>query len=105
VTASPAKELMRAIRRPLVLSAISLAFLAIHHGLLRAMAHDHVAHVLLGAGNAPTDPKAAALAVSLLAVRFVSYILVPGLLLAAAAEIVAYLLVGPKRTNDEDELA
>jgi hypothetical protein len=37
-------------------------------------------------------------------VRFMSVMLVPGLLLASAAEIVAYLLVGPKRAADPDEI-
>lgn len=91
------------MRRPVVLLAISLTCLALHHVLLRAMAHGHVAHALLGAGNAPPKTGPAFVAIALVVVRFVSVIIVPGLLLAVAAEVVAYLLVGPKRTIDEDE--
>lgn len=98
----PFKTHLRANRRPVVLAIISFTFLALHHVLLRAMAHGHVAHVLLGAGNAPPPTGAAVLAIGLVAVRFVSVMLVPGLLLASAAEIVAYLLVGPKRADDPD---
>ncbi len=95
--------LVRANRRPTVLLAISVVFLALQHTLLRAMAHGHIAHVLLGVGNAPPPTGAAVLAISLLVVRFVSYIIVPGLLLAVAAELVAYVLVGPKRDGGEEE--
>ena len=79
---------------------VSALFLSAHHVLVRAMAHGHVAHALLATGNAPPPPGAAALAIGLVVVRFVTVIIVPGLVLAAGAEIVAYLLVGPKRTTD-----
>jgi hypothetical protein len=97
------RVLLRAIRRPLILGVVCLLFLLAHHLLLRAMVHGHVAHVLLGAGNAPPDPSAATLAISLVIVRFITVVIVPGLGLAAAAEIVAYFLVGPKRTEEEDD--
>jgi hypothetical protein len=97
------KALIRANRRPVVLAVVSFACLAIHHGLLRAMAHGHVAHVLLGAGNGPPPTGAAALAIALVVARFVTVMLVPGFLLAAAAEIVAYLLVGPKGASEADD--
>ena len=85
---------------------LSLVLLVVHHVLVRAMAHGHVAHVLLAAGNGPPPAKAAALAIGLVVARLLAVLLVPGFLLAAAAEIVAYLLVGPKHTPDlEDELA
>ncbi|MBN9160939.1 MAG: hypothetical protein BGO98_00160 [Myxococcales bacterium 68-20] len=101
--ASALRGHLRANRRPVVFTALSVACLALHHVLLRAMAHGHVAHVLLGAGNAPPPAGAAALAITLVIVRFVLVMLVPGLLLAAAAEIVAYLLVGPKGSSDLDD--
>ncbi|MBX3261917.1 MAG: hypothetical protein KIS78_34330 [Labilithrix sp.] len=94
---------LRANLRPVVLAGLSFGCLAIHHVLLRAMAHGHVAHVLLGAGNAAPPAGAAALAIALVVVRFVLVMLVPGFLLAAAAEIAAYLLVGPRRAEDLDE--
>jgi hypothetical protein len=87
----------------MVLLTVSLACLALQHVLLRSMAHGHIAHVLLGVGNAPPNARAAALAISLLGVRFVSYVIVPGLLLAVAAELVAYALVGPKRAEEDDD--
>ncbi len=98
------REIVRANRRPVVLATISLVLLVAHHVLVRAMAHGHVAHVLLGAGNAPPPTDAAVLAIALVLVRFVSVVLVPGLLLAAAAELLAYLLVGPKRDDVEPGL-
>ncbi|MBX3209942.1 MAG: hypothetical protein KF764_33235 [Labilithrix sp.] len=97
------KASLRANLRPAVLTALSFACLALHHVLLRAAAHGHVAHVLLGAGNAPPPAGAAGLAIALVVVRFILVMLVPGFLLAAAAEIVAYLLVGPKRAEDLDD--
>jgi len=97
------RALLAANRRPVVLTASSVVFLAAHHVLVRAMAHGHVAHVLLGAGNGPPPTGAAALAIALVVVRFVAVMLVPGLLLAAGAEIVAYLLVGPKRAAELDD--
>ena len=95
--------LVAANRRPVVLTVLSLVLLVAHHILVRAMAHGHVAHALLGAGNAPPPAGAAALAIGLIAVRLLAVLLVPGFLLAAAAEIVAYLLVGPKRAADLDD--
>ncbi|MDF2695621.1 MAG: hypothetical protein K0S65_4004 [Labilithrix sp.] len=92
---------LRANRRPVVLTVIAVACLALHHVLLRAMAHGHIAHVLLGAGNAPPPAGAAAIALALVVARFVVVMLVPGLLLAAAAEVVAYLLVGPPHTTPD----
>lgn len=97
------RELLRANRRPVVLSVLSIAALALHHVLLRAMAEGHAAHVLLGAGNAAPPLGAATLAVGLVVVRLVTVLLTPGLLLAAAAEVVAYLLVGPKGAGELDD--
>lgn len=82
-------------RRALVVAALSVVVLVIHLVLVRAMAHGHVAHVLLGAGNAAPPLGAAALAVSLVVVRLVALVLAPGLLLASVASLVAHVLVGP----------
>lgn len=94
---------VHANRRPVVLTTISIVCLALHYVLLRCMAHGHVAHALLGSGNGPTPAGAAILAAALILVRFVSVMLVPGFLLAAAAELVAYWLVGPTRADDLDD--
>jgi hypothetical protein len=83
---STARELLR----PIVLTAISLVVLVAQHVLLRTLAQGQGPHVLLGAGEATT------LVVALFVVRLVSYLLVPGLMLAAAAEVIAYLLIGPR---------
>lgn len=103
--AKDVKKVLAANKRPLAFLALSFACLVLHHVLLRAMAHGHVAHVLLGAGNAPPPASAAAVAISLVVVRFLTVIVVPGLLLAAAAEIAAYVLVGPTRDASDDPLA
>lgn len=95
--------LVRWNRRPLVLAAISGVCLALHHVVLRVMAHGRVAQVLLSAGDASPPPRAAVLAIGLVVTRFVVVILVPGLLLAAAAELAAYLLVGPVRAEEADD--
>jgi hypothetical protein len=84
-------------RRALVVAALSVVVLVIHLVLVRAMAHGHVAHVLLGAGNAAPPLGAAALAVSLVVVRLVALVLAPGLLLASVASLLAHVLVGPPR--------
>lgn len=97
------REKLRELRRPVILATISIVCLVTHYFLLRTMAHHHIAHVLLGAGNAPPPLGAAVLAIALVIVRFISVILVPGLMLAAAAEVIAYLLVGPKRVAEEEE--
>ncbi len=99
---SSLRTLIAANRRPVVLTVLSVVLLATQHVLVRAMAHGHVAHVLLGAGNAPPPAGAAALAIGLVIVRLLAVMLVPGFLLAAAAEVFAYLLVGPKGASDLD---
>ncbi|HVJ90619.1 MAG TPA: hypothetical protein VM580_12510 [Labilithrix sp.] len=94
---------LRANRRPVVLTTLSVVCLAIHYVLLRAMAHGHIADILLGSGDRTPPARATALALGLVIVRFVSVMLVPGFLLAAAAEVAAYLLVGPKREHELDD--
>lgn len=93
-------NLLRANRRPIVLAAVSTALLLCYLVLVRLMAHGQIAHVLLGGGASSTDT---AIAVMLVVVRFVTVVLVPGLMLASFAELAAYVLVGPRRET-EDEL-
>ena len=62
-------------RRALVTLALSLVTLVLHVVLVRAMAHGHVAHVLLGSGNAAPPLGAAALAISLVLVRLGAVVL------------------------------
>lgn len=92
---------LRANRRPVALASVAFVALGLHHVLLRAMAHGHTAHVLLAAGSTVPPAGASTLAAALVLTRFVTVMLAPGLLLAAAAEIVAYLLVGPRGTADD----
>lgn len=94
---------VRELRRPIILTSISVVCLVLQDVLLRAMAHGHVAHVLLGAGNAPPPGGAAALAIGLVVARLLSFLLVPGFLLAAGAEIIAFFLVGPAHRPERIE--
>lgn len=88
----------------MALAILSVAFLLLHHVVVRVMAHGHIAHLLLlSSGTATPPPRAAAVAVGLVIGRFVSVMLVPGLLLAATAELAAYLLVGPVRAEEDDD--
>jgi hypothetical protein len=96
----PLKRQVRELTRPIALAAISIVCLATQHVLLREMAYGHTAHVLLGAGHQAPPTRAAALAIALVIARLASYVLVPGLTLAAAAELAAWILVGPKRPDD-----
>ena len=84
-------------RRALVTLALSLITLVLHVLLVRVMAHGHIAHVLLGSGNAAPPLGAAFLAISLVLVRLGAVVLAPGLLLASLASLVAHALVGPPR--------
>lgn len=92
---------LRANRRPVAFALASLGCLLVHHVVVRIMAHDRVAHDLLSSAQITPSPHAAALVVTLAIGRFVSVMLVPGLLLAAAAELLAYLVVGPVREEEE----
>jgi uncharacterized membrane protein YgcG len=82
-------------RRSLVVGVLAVLTLAVHVVLVRLMAHGHVAHVLLGSGNAAPPIGAALLAVSLVVVRFAAVVIAPGALLAVLASLVAHALVGP----------
>jgi hypothetical protein len=92
------RERLASIRRPLILLAVAAAFLVAHAVLHRSVARGDAASVLLASAGTQ-GASSALLVVAFLVVRFISIVIVPGLLLAAAAEIVAYLLVGPKRTD------
>lgn len=85
-------------RRALVVALLALATILLHVVLVRAMAHGHVAHVLLGSGNAAPPIGAALLAVTLVLVRFAAIVVAPGALLASAASLLAHALMGPPRT-------
>lgn len=83
-------------RRAVVALALSIATLVLHAVLVRAMAHGHVAHVLLGAGNAAPPLGAALLAGSLVIARFLALVVAPGVLLASIASLAAHVVAGPK---------
>lgn len=82
-------------RRAVVVALTALATILLHFVLLRAMAHGHVAHALLGSGNAAPPLGAALLAVSLVLVRLVAIVIAPGALLASGAVLTAHALRGP----------
>ena len=94
-------NLVRANRRPVFLAVLSAVLLVSYLVLVRVMAHGKIAHVLLGGGASSGDT---AIAVMLVVVRFVTVVLVPGLVLASFAELAAYVLVGPRRETEEDDV-
>ena len=81
--------------RAIVVAIVALAAILLHVVLVRAMAHGHVAHVLLGSGNAFPPMGAALLALSLVAVRLFAIVLAPGVLLASGVSLLAHGLMGP----------
>jgi hypothetical protein len=83
-------------RHALVVLGLVLVALLAHEALVRAMAHGHVAHVLLGSGNASPPLGAAAMAVSLVAVRLLAIVVAPGAVLAALVSLVAHRVAGPR---------
>jgi hypothetical protein len=85
------------VRRAIVVALVALVTLVVHLVLVRSMAHGHVAHVLLGSGNAAPPLGAAILAITLVVVRALAVLVVPGALLASLASVVAHVLVGPPR--------
>ena len=88
-------------RGAFIVGVLALAVLLLHAVLVRAMAHGHVAHVLLGSGNATPPMDAAALAISLVAARFLALVVAPGVLLASFVSLLAHGLVGPKGRVEE----
>ena len=93
-------NLVRANRRPIFLAVLSAILLVSYLVLVRIMAHGQIAHVLLGGGASSADT---AIAITLVVVRFVTVVLVPGFVLASFAELAAYVLVGPRRDSEEEE--
>ncbi|MBS2012327.1 MAG: hypothetical protein JST00_05550 [Deltaproteobacteria bacterium] len=83
-------------RRSIAVIASAAGLALLHLALLRAMAEGHVAHVLLGAGNAAPPLGAAALAVALVVVRFLAIVVAPGATLAALATLMASYLTGDR---------
>lgn len=79
-------------RRSVGVVVASIMVLALHEALLRAMAHGHVAHVLLGSGSSAPPLGAALLAIALVVVRLVAIVVVPGALLVAAVGLVGHRL-------------
>ena len=94
-------NMIRANRRPVFLAVLSAILIVSYLVLVRIMAHGHIAHVLLGGGASSGD---LAIAILLVVVRFVTVVLVPGLVLASFAELAAYMLVGPRRDSEEEEV-
>lgn len=76
----------RTARVALVVSAV---LLVVHPLLVRAMAHGHVAHALLGAGHRMPPASSVLLVVALLVARLLAIVVVPGLVLAAVTSLVA----------------
>jgi hypothetical protein len=82
-------------RHALVVLGLVVVTLLAHEALVRAMAHGHVAHVLLGSGNTSPPLGAAAMAVSLIVVRLLAIVVAPGAVLAALVSLLAHRLAGP----------
>ena len=79
-------------RRAVMVLLVSLGLALVHPFLVRTMAEGHVAHVLLGAGNAAPPIGSALLAVLLVVVRLGAIVLAPGAALAALTSLVAHTL-------------
>lgn len=88
--------------RSIAIVVASIAVLVLHEALLRAMAHGHVAHVLLGAGSSSPPLGAAMLAVALVVVRLLAVVAVPGALLTAAVGFAAHHLSGSYSIGTSD---
>lgn len=87
----------RELRRPLVLTVLSVICLVVHQVLLARFAHSGDAHRFLVQGGDTS------LVLTFFGARFVAYLLVPGLLLAVLAEVAAFVLVGPRRVEEEED--
>ena len=83
-------------RRAMIVAALALGVTLVHLGLVRAMAHGHVAHLLLGAGNAVPPIGAALLAIALVMARFAAVVIAPGALMASGVSLLAHVVAGPK---------
>jgi hypothetical protein len=82
-------------RRAFWVLALAAVVLLVHAVLVAAAAHGHVAHALLGAGNATPPAGPAAIAIALVVVRVLAIVVVPGAVLAALSALVAHVAVGP----------
>jgi hypothetical protein len=89
------------LRRAFIVSVTALVTIVVHLVLVRAMAHGHVAHVLLGSGNAAPPLGAAVLAISLVVARIGAIVLAPGALLAALVSVAAHVVRGPRVSRRE----
>jgi hypothetical protein len=87
------------LRRAFIVSVTALVTIVVHLVLVRAMAHGHVAHVLLGSGNAAPPLGAAVLAISLVVARIGAIVLAPGALLAALVSVAAHVVRGPRGSS------
>lgn len=83
-------------RRALQVIVLAFAAVLLDVVLVRAMAHGHVAHVLLGAGSSAPPIGPALLAIALVVARFAAVVIAPGALLASGASLLAHVIVGPK---------
>lgn len=90
-------------RRSLGLVLASAVAVVAHEALAAAMAHGHVAHVLLGASSSAPPLGAACLAVALVVARLVAVVLVPGMLAAAAVGLLAHHLSGSYSIGISDD--
>jgi len=86
-------------RRAVIVGMLALLTLLLQVVLVRAMAHGHVAHVLLGSGNSAPPLDAAFLAISLVVTRFLALVVAPGVLLASLVSIIAHAAVGPSSSG------
>jgi hypothetical protein len=66
------------------------AVIVTHAVVVRAAAEGEVAHALLGAGNAPPPLGAAAIAVSVVVLRLLAIVVVPGAIAALVARLAAH---------------
>jgi hypothetical protein len=87
-------------RRAVIMLGLAGLVLVLHEILVRAMAHGHVAHVLLGSGNAGPPIGAATLAIVLVVTRVCAIVVVPGAILASLASLFAHVAVGPQGADD-----
>jgi len=81
-------------RKSIGILVASILILLLDEALVRAMAHGHVAHVLLGAGSGTPPLGAALLALALVVVRVLAVVAVPGALLMSAVGFAAHYFVG-----------
>ena len=79
-------------RKSIGILVASIVIIVLDELLVRAMAHGHVAHVLLGAGSSSPPLGAALLAAALVIVRVLAIIAVPGALMTCAVGFTAHYL-------------